>query len=231
MVTKCTHARQFGKAVSGSISTLGGFQMSFAARWFTVALLLGCGICAYAASPETREGTLTVDGQPYQDLTRIAAIRLHLQDGDFRIVGGDSDEITIHTSGKNAALAAKMKVQIRRNGDALDLTLSHVPKNEVRVTIAIPRETSLYARMRAGDLTVDGIAGDKDVELMAGDLSIQVADATEYGPVDLSVKLGDLHGDQFGDPKGVVGNKLKQDGTGKYKLHAHVFAGDLTLKP
>ena len=206
--------------------------MNVAARWFTIAVLLGCCAFANAASSETREETLTLDGHPFQtDLTRISAVRLHLQDGDFRIVGGDSDEITIRTDGKNAAQAKKMKVQIRRTGDSLDLTFSRVPKNEVQITIAIPRETSLYARMRAGDLSVNGITGDKDVELVAGDLSIQVPDAKDYGPVDLSVRLGDLSGSQFGDPKGVMGNSVKQDGSGKYRLHAHVFAGDLTLKP
>lgn len=157
-------------------------------------------------------------------------VRLHLRDGDFRIVGGESDEITIRTEGKNAPLAKKMKVQIRRSGDCLDLTLLNVPKNELQVTIAIPRQTTLYARMRAGDLSVDGITGDKDVELVAGDLSIQVPNASDYGPVDLSVRFGDVSGNQFGDSKGLVGNSLKQEGTGKYRLHAHVFAGDLMLK-
>lgn len=200
-------------------------------RFLTIAVLFSCWVFANAAS-ETREETVALDGQPLPtDLTKIAAVRLHLRDGDFRIVGGDSDEITIRTRGKNAPLAKKMKVQIRRSGDCLDLTLLNVPKNELQVTIAIPRETNLYARMRAGDLSVDGITGDKDVELMAGDLSIQVPDAAEYGPVDLSVRLGDVSGSQFGDPKGVMGNSVRQTGTGKYKLHARVFAGDLTLKP
>ena len=200
-------------------------------RFLMMVLLFSC--CAFAdPGAAAREETLALDGQPFQtDLTRIAAVRLHLRDGDFRIVGGDSDQITIHTDGKNAPLAKKMKVQIRRSGDCLDLTLLNVPKNELQVTIAIPKETSLYARMRAGDLSVSGITGDKDVELVAGDLSIQVLDAADYGPVDLSVRLGDVSGSQFGDPKGVMGNSVRQAGTGKYKLHAHVFAGDLTLKP
>jgi hypothetical protein len=195
-----------------------------------IALLLSCS--AIYATAEPKDETVSLEGQPFQtEMMRISAVRLHLKDGDFRIVGGDSDEISIHTEGKNAAQAKQIKLQIRRSGDSLDLTLLNVPKNELQVTISIPRETSLYARMRAGDLSVDGITGDKDVELLAGDLSIQVPDAAEYGPVDLSVKLGDVSGSQFGDPKGVMGNSVKQAGSGKYKLHAHVFAGDLTLKP
>ena len=36
---------------------------------------------------------------------------------------------------------------------------------------------------------------------------------------------------QFGDPKGWIGNSVKRDGAGKHELLAHVFAGDLILKP
>jgi len=49
--------------------------------------------------------------------------------------------------------------------------------------------------------------------------------------VDASVRFGDVKGDQFGDPKGWLGNSIHKEGPGKYKLHAHVFAGDLVLKP
>jgi len=124
-----------------------------------------------------------------------------------------------------------VKMHLERTGDSLNITFSQVPKKDCQITIAVPREINLYARMRAGDLSVDGVAGDKDLELWAGDLSVQVPDVADYGPVDLSVRFGDVSGSQFGNPKGMMGNSLKRDGNGKYRLHAHVFAGDLTLRP
>jgi hypothetical protein len=205
--------------------------MSVGGRWFAIALVVSCCGLTYAASTRSEVETAALDGPLQTDLSKITTLRLHLRDGDFRIVPGDSDEITIHTEGKNRSLSKNMHVQLKRTGDSLDITFSHVPKNEFQVTIAVPRETNLFARMRAGDLSVDGIAGDKDLELMAGDLSIQVPDAADYGPVDLSVRFGDVSGDQFGNPKGWMGNSLKHDGNGKHRLHAHVFAGDLTLRP
>jgi hypothetical protein len=205
--------------------------MSVGGRWFAIALLLSCCGPTNAASTRSEVETPTLDGPFQADLSRITNLRLHLRDGDFRIVGGNSDEITIHTDGKNRALSKNMHVQLKRTGDSLDITFSHVPRNEFQVTIAVPKETNLFARMRAGDLSVDGIAGDKDLELTAGDLSIQVPDPADYGPVDLSVRFGDVSGDQFGSPKGMVGNSLRSDGNGKHRLHARVFAGDLTLRP
>lgn len=205
--------------------------MNAPGRLLAIALLISCCHLAIAAPARTIVETATLDGQHFQtDLTRIGTLRLHLHKGDFRVVVSDSDEITIHTDGKNRAQASKMQVQLKRTGDSLDVTILHVPKNEVQVTIAVPKQTNLYARMRAGELSVDAITGDKDLELTGGDLRIQVPDPAEYGPVDLSVRFGDVSGSQFGDPKGWLGNSLKRDGTGKYRLHAHVFAGDLTLK-
>lgn len=205
--------------------------MSVAWRWFAIALLVSCCGLLNASSTRSEVETAALDGPFQTDLSRITTLRLHLHDGDFRIVGSDLHEITIHTDGKNRAQSKNMHVQLKRTGDSLDITFSHVPKNEFQVTIAVPRETNLFARMRAGDLSVDGIAGDKDLELMAGDLSIQVPDAADYGPVDLSVRFGDVSGDQFGSPRGWMGNSLKRDGSGKHRLHAHVFAGDLMLRP
>jgi hypothetical protein len=157
-------------------------------------------------------------------------LRLHLHDGDFHIVGSDSDQLSIHVEGKNVEQAKNIKIQLQRSGTVVDLTLSHVPKNELQVTIEIPKSTNLYTRMRGGDLSVQDVVGDKDLELTGGDLILQGGNPEDYSHVDLSVRFGDISGSSFGDPKGWIGNSLQKDGTGKYKLHAHVMAGDLVLK-
>lgn len=153
-----------------------------------------------------------------------------LHDGDFRVVGSDSEKISIHVAGKNVEQAGHIKIHLKRSDDRVYLKLSHVPKNELQVTIEIPRSTNLYARMRGGDLSVSGVTGDKDLELVGGDLTVQVGNPEDYSHVDLSVRFGDITGNQFGDPKGTVGNSLRREGKGKYRLHAHVMAGDLVLK-
>jgi hypothetical protein len=190
-----------------------------------VCLLCGSSAAYSQASPGASAG---------RDKAQLAAtgtnLRLHLPGGDFRIVGGDSDQISFHVDGKNRAQAKRMQIVLKRSSDGMDLTLSHVPKKEAQVTITVPRESNLFARMSGGDLSVEGVTGDKDIELVAGDLSIQVGDPEEYAHVDVSVKFGDVSGDQFGEPKGVMGNSMRREGSGKYRLHAHVMAGDLMLK-
>jgi hypothetical protein len=175
--------------------------------------------------------TSSLERQDFE--TKVASVtnlRLHLHDGDFRVVGSDSDKISIHVNGKNLELAKKIKIRIRRATGTVDLKLSHVPKNELQVTIKVPLSINLYARMRGGDLSVDAVRGDKDLELTGGNLTIGVGAPEEYSQVDLSVRFGDISGSQFGDPKGWLGNSVHKVGTGKYRLHAHVMAGDLMLK-
>jgi hypothetical protein len=180
---------------------------------------------------QTTQETTNLQHQGFEtNLPSGVNLRLHLHDGDFRVVGSDSEKISIHVEGKNVEQAKNIKIQLSRSGSAVDLKLSHVPKKELQVTIEIPRSSNLYARMRGGDLSVQGVAGDKDLELTGGDLTIQVGNPEEYSHVDLSVRFGDVSGTQFGDPKGWLGNSVRRDGNGKYRLHAHVMAGDLVLK-
>ena len=204
--------------------------MNRISRLLGVFFVLASGL-ATSALAQSLEKTVNLKDQVFEtNLASGATLRLHLHDGDFRVVGADTDGLTVRAEGKHLDQARKIKIQEVRDGDTLDLTLSHVPKNELQVTITIPRNTHLYARMRGGDLTVDGVSGNKDLALTGGDLTVGVGDPAEYAHVDLQVKFGDISGSQFGSPKGTVGNSVLADGPGQYQLQAHVFAGDLMLK-
>jgi hypothetical protein len=186
---------------------------------------------ASVAFCQTSQDSSNLQPQGFEtNLASGVTLRLHLHDGNFRVVGNDSEKISIHVQGKNLEQAKNIKIQLKRSGSAVDLKLSHVPKKELQVTIEIPRSTNLYTRMHGGDLSVQDVVGDKDLELTGGDLTIQVESPEDYSHVDLSVKFGDINGTQFGDPKGWIGNSLQKDGSGKYRLHAQVMAGDLVLK-
>ncbi len=188
-------------------------------------------LCTSVGFCQGAQQTTNLQHQKFEaNLASGASLRLHLHEGDFRIVGSDSEKISVRAEGKNVDQAKQIKIRLKRLDGSVDLKLSHVPKKELQVTIEIPRSTNLYARMHGGDLSVEGVVGDKDLELTGGDLTIQVGSPEDYAHVDLSVRFGDISGTQFGDPKGSVGNSVRKNGNGKYRLHVHVTAGDLTLK-
>ena len=52
------------------------------------------------------------------------------------------------------------------------------PTKHVRFTIEIPERSDVYLRMRASDMRVDGIEGNKDIRMTAGDLNIGIRPAS-----------------------------------------------------
>jgi hypothetical protein len=84
--------------------------------------------------------------------------------------------------------------------------------------------------MTAGDLTMGEIKGDKDIEMNAGNLQISVGNANDWGEVDASVTAGNVDAIPFQAAKGGLFRSLDWKGPGKYRLHVHVMAGNVTLR-
>jgi len=136
----------------------------------------------------------------------------------------------VRISGGNAYRASDMRVQLEGSEDYASLTVSDGPKNDLEVTIEVPKKTGLSVRMPAGNLELHHVTGDKDAELHAGEMVIDVGAASDYSSVDASVYSGGLEASPFGEFHGGLFRSFHKEGNGKYHLHAHVGAGDLTLQ-
>ena len=156
-------------------------------------------------------------------------LRIYVRSGDFRIVGTDDNKITVRLSGTKADDARDLIVRFKPSLTEAELRISGGPKNDLQVTINVPKNAGLFVRMPAGELVIEGISGDKDVELHAGDLTISGNNAADYSRVDASVTSGDLEAPPFGESHGGLFRSFHKTGPGKFQLHAHVGAGELTL--
>lgn len=103
------------------------------------------------------------------------------------------------------------------------------PTNHFRVRIQVPARSNLYVRLTAGELTIRGIEGDKDVELHAGELDIDVVRPEDYGHVDAKIWAGEIHASAFRITKEGLFRSFDWNGAGKYRLHAHLKAGEMRL--
>jgi hypothetical protein len=159
-----------------------------------------------------------------------SSLRLRLRSGDIRIIGRDSNKISVRLEGRNADQAGDLTVRFERFANDADLRISGGPKNDLQIIVEIPASSSLFVRMPAGDLTIEGVTGNKDVELHAGDLSISVGNPADYAHVRASVNAGDIEAGPFHESHGGLFRSFEKSGPGQYKLHAHVGAGDLTLR-
>ncbi|HYI91929.1 MAG TPA: hypothetical protein VEX68_00150, partial [Bryobacteraceae bacterium] len=111
------------------------------------------------------------------------------------------------------------------------LRITGGPNNEVRIDIQVPRRSHLIVRSTAGNLEVTGVDGHKDVSMRAGDLTIDVGNASDYSLAEASVTAGDLKASAFGVHKGGLFRSFRRENsTGKYHLRASLWAGDLKLK-
>jgi len=159
--------------------------------------------------------------------TRIA---LHIRSGDIRIVGSGDGKVSVDISGKNKDRIEDLRYRFTSTSGNAELHVSGGPKNDLQITIHIPRNVELYVRVLAGDLTIEGITGSKDVELHFGDLTIEAGNPADYSHVEASVNAGDISAAPFGEGRGGLFRSFHKSGPGKFTLYAHVGAGDLTLK-
>ena len=157
-------------------------------------------------------------------------LHIHVRSGAVRIAGGEEDKITIQYEGKNWERAREVKVSFKKSGQNGDLTIKGGPRNQFEVRIQVPRQTHLQVRMPFGDLEVARVIGNKDVEVHAGDVTLEVGDAKQYAHVDASVTTGELTASPFKVDKSGLFRSFETQGAGVYRVHAHVGAGDLTLK-
>jgi len=191
-------------------------------------LLLGIGLgFGQNTRPATELGRQSFDA----DFPSGGQLRMHIRSGDLKIIGDDENKIRIRYWGKKARRAGDVKISLRTTGTTGELRVHGGPRNDFLIEIRVPKISDLYLRMPAGDAQVDGIVGNKDVKLHAGDLSLQVGAPEAYALANASVLAGDLDAGPFGVTKDGLFRSFHHQGPGKYTLYAHVGAGDLTLKP
>ena len=200
----------------------------------SLVLSLGAAASVDAAGDGSQSNSKTVTtrvGEPHFEapLPSGVPLRLYVRSGDIRVVGSDEGKISVDISGKNAHKIDDVKHRLAILDRSAEFHLSGGPRNDVQITIHLPKNCDLYLRVPAGDVSVEGISGNKDIELHAGDLSIHVGNPGEYSHVDASVNAGDVEASPFGESHSGLFRSFKKSGSGKYKLHAHVGAGDLTL--
>jgi hypothetical protein len=158
-------------------------------------------------------------------------LRMRIRSGDIKITGSAENKIQVHFGGMNGDRLKDVKVSLRALGDNEgELNISGGPSNRFEVEIAVPKSCDLYVRIPAGEVQVKGITGDKDIELTAGDLTVEVSRAEDYTLVDASVMSGDLNAEPFAISKSGLFRSFQQHGPGKYRLRVHMMAGELTLK-
>ena len=168
---------------------------------------------------------------PFQvDYPSGRQLSLLLRSGDVRVVGKGDNRISVRLDARDRERAREVKEYFERFENTAELRVSGGPKNDLQIIVEVPKNTGLFVRMPAGQLEISDITGDKDVQLHAGELILHVGDPADYAHVDASVTSGGLEAQPFHEDHGGLFRSFEKSGNGRYRLHAHVGAGDLTLR-
>lgn len=155
-------------------------------------------------------------------------LNIELGSGDYQIVASESGSIAVvYEEGKPEDMQ-KVKVQIGSGHGQNQLKIAG-PKPNFHVVIEVPRKTNLRVRMMAGDLRVGDVEGNKDIEVLTGNLELKSIHPQDYAQADFSVRLGGVNAPVFKVPDNGASRSFRAYGPGKYQLHAHVDTGDLRL--
>ncbi len=189
-----------------------------------------------AIAPMMLLGTALVFAQPGQTSSSLdqpfapnGRVRMDLSAGDYHITGSADSRIHLDWSVRDGESLSKVRARADVRGRDANVITDGPSNKNFKVTIRVPNQTDLYVRLTAGDLRVEDIRGNKDIELRAGDARVDVGRAEDYNSVDASLWAGDIKADAFNIYKGGLFRSFTWSGKGPYTLHAHLMAGDLRL--
>ena len=185
-----------------------------------------------APLPQTHLSITDIYTHPFEvDLPYEQKLSLDLRSGDYRVIASNGEKFSVRTTGDRAEKGRDVSLTFKHMNTHAELRITGGPVNNgPSIQIEVPKSSNLIVRLPFGDLNIEGISGDKDVEMHAGDLNIEVGNPADYAHVDASVGAGDISAGPFGETKDGLFRSFEKTGTGRYRLHAHVGAGDLNLK-
>ncbi|HZQ69874.1 MAG TPA: DUF4097 family beta strand repeat-containing protein [Terriglobales bacterium] len=199
-------------------------------RWSTavlsVCILLGCVAWAQQAVDLTQQGKQDF----VADFPSGGRLDLQIRSGEVTVRGSEESKVKVHFDPKNDKDLEDVKVNFKTAGNSGTLKVTGGPRNDFRIRVEIPKNSNLRLRVKAGDVNVEDLIGDKDVELWAGDLTVEVGNTSDYGKVDASVRAGDLDMGPFNVQKSGLFRSYETSGSGPHRLHVHVTAGDVELR-
>ncbi len=144
-------------------------------------------------------------------------LEIELGSGDYQIVASASDSIAVVYDEGNADALRNVKVQIDSGHGQNHLKIAG-PKSNFHAVIEVPRKTDLRVRMSAGELSIGDVEGNKDIEIVAGNLELNSLRPQDYAQADFSVRVGDVYAPLFKTAKTRLRQSFKTAGPGKYQV-------------
>jgi len=160
------------------------------------------------------------------------SLHIRMRVGDLHINHGEDNKIhlryTVKSQHENNVKDVRVDLDVHGSDATLELQ-AHGSNTAFDVDVEVPANTNLDVHQKVGDLTVDGVEGNKDLELGVGDIRVS-PQMSGYRTVHASSGIGDVNSGGIGETRGWLGKTLRYHGEGKYDFRAHVGVGDINLE-
>jgi hypothetical protein len=191
--------------------------------------LLAIAIGTLAAVAVSQAQTSSTADRPTsleQVFTPNGRVRMDLSAGGYRISASNDNKIRMRWTTRHASDLRRVRASADVKGS--DATIStDGPGNNFEVEIQVPSPANLHVRLTAGELRIKGVEGDKNVKAHAGEIDIEVGKAEQYRRVEASIWAGELQLGPFGRSKEGLFRSFDWNGQGRYRLDAHLKAGEV----
>jgi hypothetical protein len=192
-------------------------------RMYAAAALVGIVLVA-APATQSRGPATSLERQ----FAAGGRISMALSAGEYEITGSPDGRIRLDWDVDDSRRLDEVDNWIAVKGTEARITTDG-PQSRFDVRIQVPSRSNLHVRLTAGELAIKGVEGDKDVELHAGELDIDVVSPEDYRNVDAAIWAGEIHAAPFRVTKEGLFRSFDWRGNGRYRLHAHLKAGELRL--
>lgn len=161
-----------------------------------------------------------------------ATLAIDSRPAGIEIVGTDQEAIHVSCTADEMEIGKDTRLRLSGTAGQAKLTITgeSFKHGGVHIRIEVPRKTNLGVAMAAGQVKVDEVVGDKNIELQAGQISISSAHKWNYRKVDASVGVGQVNAQVYGEDKGGFFRSFRKDNAeGEYRLYARVTTGQIDL--
>lgn len=180
-----------------------------------------------SAVPATTQSRPTA---PDQAFVQGGSVRLDLAAAEYQIRGHADNRIHVRWTTHKAGMQDRIRADVEIKGTSAVIRTVAPHNSGARFDIDLPARTDLDIDLNAGDLDVRNVEGNKSLSMWAGDVTIDVGKAELYQSVYASVRFGEISALPFNRSTGGIFRSLSWSGSGKYRFHAKLFAGDLKLR-
>jgi hypothetical protein len=165
-------------------------------------------------------------------LSSGATLAIDSRPAGIEIVGTDQEGIRVSCASDDLEIAKDTRLRFSGTADRgkLAITGENFKHGGLQIRIEVPRRTNLGVQMAAGQVKVNEVLGNKEIEIHAGQISISSTHKWNYRNVSASVGIGQVNAEVYGESKGgFFRNFRRENADGEYRLYAHVATGQIDL--